>query len=91
MPLGGGLSPRVAHAATLLTRGYATWLVTDPFHTRRTRLCFQEAFRDTGITLSVRPVEGSSYDPEAWWLSTGSIRLTWTEYTKLALHLVGYR
>jgi uncharacterized SAM-binding protein YcdF (DUF218 family) len=66
-------------------------VVTDPLHTRRARLCFDEAFRDSGVAIAVRAVEGSWYDPEAWWLSTGSLRETWTEYLKLALHLVGYR
>jgi uncharacterized SAM-binding protein YcdF (DUF218 family) len=66
-------------------------VVTDPLHTRRSRLCFREAFRDTGVTVAIRAVEGSWYDPEAWWQSTDGVRETWTEYTKLALHLVGYR
>ena len=30
-------------------------------------------------------------DPEVWWQSTDALRETWTEYLKLALHLVGYR
>ena len=66
-------------------------VVTDPYHTRRARLCFQQAFRDTGVAIAVRAIEGSTYDPEAWWKSTGGQRDTWTEYLKLALHLVGYR
>lgn len=66
-------------------------VVTDPFHTRRARLCFQEAFRHTDVSVAVRAIEGSWYDPEAWWRSTDGLRETWTEYLKLALHLVGYR
>ena len=73
-------------------RGWSSLLlVTDPFHTRRARLCFQEAFRDSGVTIAVRAVEGSPYDPEAWWLAIEDLRYTWNEYLKLALHLVGYR
>ena len=66
-------------------------VVTDPLHTRRARLCFREAFRDTSATVTVRAITGSWYDPETWWQSTDSLRETWTEYVKLALHLVGYR
>ena len=73
-------------------QGWDSLLVlTDPMHTRRARLCFQEAFRDTSVAISVRAIEESWYDPEAWWLSTDGLRDTWTEYLKLALHLVGYR
>jgi uncharacterized SAM-binding protein YcdF (DUF218 family) len=66
-------------------------VVTDPLHTRRARLCFREAFQDTGVAIAVCAVEDSWYDPEAWWKSIDSLRETWTEYLKLALHLVGYR
>ncbi len=66
-------------------------VVTDGFHTRRARLTFRDVFRGTGITVAVRPVEDGEYDPEAWWQSTDDLRDTWTEYAKLALHLVGYR
>lgn len=70
---------------------HALIVVTDPFHTRRARLCFREAFRGSGVTVAVRAAEGSSYDPETWWKSADGLRATWTEYLKLALHLVGYR
>ena len=66
-------------------------IVTDPLHTRRARLCFQEAFRGADVTIAVRAIEGSWYDPETWWQSTNGLRETWTEYLKLALHLLGYR
>jgi uncharacterized SAM-binding protein YcdF (DUF218 family) len=73
-------------------QGWHSLLVlTDPFHTRRARLCFREAFRDSGVAVSVRAIEGSWYDPGSWWLSTDGLRETWTEVLKLALHLVGYR
>ena len=65
-------------------------VVTDPFHTRRARLNFRDAFRGTGIMVTVRPVEETSYDPEAWWQSADGLRDTWTEYAKLVLYLLGY-
>jgi uncharacterized SAM-binding protein YcdF (DUF218 family) len=66
-------------------------IVTDPYHTRRARICFREAFRDADVAIVIRPIEGSWYDPETWWQSTAGLRETWTEYVKLALHLLGYR
>lgn len=65
-------------------------VVTDPLHTRRAGLCFRQAFRDTDVAIVIRAVEGSWYDPEAWWKSTDSLRETWTEYLKLLLHNLGY-
>ena len=73
-------------------RGWHSLLVvTDPYHTRRARLCFRTALADSGIAVTVRPVEGSWYDPEAWWRTVDGQRETWTEYLKLALHAAGYR
>lgn len=65
-------------------------VVTDPLHTRRAGLCFRQAFRGSDVTIAVRAIEGSWYDPEAWWKSTDSLRETWTEYFKLLLHAFGY-
>ena len=65
-------------------------IVTDPFHTRRARLSFRRAFRNTNVTLIVRPVEPSWYDPDTWWQSRDGLRETWTEYLKLALFMLGY-
>ena len=72
-------------------RGWdALVVVTDPFHTRRARICFRQAFAGTGVVLVVRPVEPSWYRPHDWWHSLDGLRETWTEYLKLALHVVGY-
>lgn len=65
-------------------------VVTHSFHTRRARLAFRDGFRDTGITVAVRPVNEHWYDPGSWWQSHKGLRQTWTEYLKLALHLLGY-
>jgi len=41
-----------------LNRGWDSLLaVSKPFHTRRARLCFRQAFAGTGVVLIVRPVE----------------------------------
>ncbi|MGA9351104.1 MAG: YdcF family protein [Anaerolineae bacterium] len=66
-------------------------VVTDPFHTRRARMAFRDAFRNTGIAVMVRPANESEYHPDSWWQTRDGLRDTWTEYLKLALYLAGYR
>ena len=66
-------------------------VVTDPYHTRRARLTFDEVFRGTGVAVGVRPAEKSAYHPEAWWRDADDLRNTWTEYAKLATYFLGYR
>ena len=66
-------------------------VVTSPFHTRRTRRIFADAFRDTSITLTVQPVEGHWYKADRWWKSQEGLQTTWTEYLKFLLYLGGYR
>ena len=66
-------------------------VVTDPFHTRRSRMAFRAAFSDSGVMLIVRPVNESTYDPDSWWRTRDGLRDTWTEYLKLLLHIVGYK
>jgi uncharacterized SAM-binding protein YcdF (DUF218 family) len=73
-------------------RGFRSLLVvSDPYHLRRARMCFRDALRATGVTVSVQPVNPSWYDPERWWQDNDSLRETWTEYLKLALYVVGKR
>ena len=64
---------------------------TDPFHTRRSRLTFRGVFRDTGVTVIVRPVNESWYQADSWWLTVRGLRATGTEYLSLALYALGYR
>ena len=66
-------------------------IVTDPHHTRRARMAFRDVFRDSGITVMVRPVNDSWYQADSWWQTRDGLRETWTEYLKLLLYVVGYR
>jgi uncharacterized SAM-binding protein YcdF (DUF218 family) len=66
-------------------------IVTDPYHTRRARTVFQDAFRGSGVTVLVQPVNASWYQADFWWRDRVSVRVTWTEYVALILYLVGYR
>ena len=64
-------------------------IVTDPYHTFRTRLIFQRVFKNSGITIYVRPVRGHWYHSDTWFLSFPGIQATLSEYFKLAGFLVG--
>lgn len=73
-------------------RGWRTLIiVTDPYHTRRARLSFRDAFRGFDLTVTAYALEGSEWEPDHWWQDTDSLRETWTEYLKLGLYVLGYR
>ncbi len=64
-------------------------VVTDPYHTRRTRLIFQNVFRGDDIRISVRPVRNSWYRSATWWTSTRGWEATIQEYTRLLAYYSG--
>ncbi len=66
-------------------------VVTDPFHTFRTRLIFQEVFKGSSIKVNVRPVRGHWYRSTTWWRSAEGWQMTAEEYLKIAAFLVGIR
>ncbi|MCB0245906.1 MAG: YdcF family protein [Anaerolineae bacterium] len=73
-------------------RGWRSLIVvTDPFHTRRARMNFRRALRNSAVAVIIRPVQGSWYTASSWWRSADGLRETWTEYLKLALYALGYR
>jgi uncharacterized SAM-binding protein YcdF (DUF218 family) len=59
-------------------------VVTDSYHSFRTRLQFREVFSDTDIKVLVRPVRDSWYRSTTWWLSPQGWQATILEYFKLA-------
>ena len=66
-------------------------VVTDPYHTLRTRLIFRDVFRDTDIRLSVRPVRSHWYRSNTWWLSREGWQVTVSEYAKVFAFFMGIR
>lgn len=66
-------------------------IVTDPFHTRRARMSFRDALRDTGVIISIQPANPSWYRADTWWQDQDALRETWTEYLKLMLYVLGYK
>jgi len=62
-------------------------IVTDPYHTRRTRMVFREAFADSPIDIYIRPAGSSWYNSRTWFLSIRGWQFTSLEYIKL----IGYQ
>jgi uncharacterized SAM-binding protein YcdF (DUF218 family) len=66
-------------------------VVTDPYHTFRTRLIFQSVFRDSGIKIMVHPASGHWYDSSTWFLSRSGWNTTMLEYIKIIGFIFGLR
>mgnify|MGYP000982336167 FL=1 len=64
-------------------------VVTDPYHTMRTRLIFRQALRGSDIRVRVHPASGHWYRADRWFLSWRGWQTTLLEYAKLAAYLVG--
>jgi uncharacterized SAM-binding protein YcdF (DUF218 family) len=58
-------------------------VVTDPYHTRRSKLIFNQVFDETGIDITVHPVRSSWYNSRTWFTSVKGWQFTLLEYAKL--------
>jgi len=65
-------------------------VITDPFHTFRTRLKFRQAFDETGLTVRIRPVRGHWYHATTWMFSSRGWQATVTEYIKIIGYALGF-
>lgn len=59
-------------------------VITDPYHTYRTRLVYQDVFASDDISIIVHPVQNHWYQPTTWWKSVKGWQMTLLEYIKLA-------
>ncbi len=66
-------------------------VVTDPYHTFRTRLIFRNVFRTSGMTIRVHPARGHWYHATTWFFSYQGWRMTVQEYIKLFAYLIGLK
>ncbi|MCJ7622089.1 MAG: YdcF family protein [Anaerolineaceae bacterium] len=65
-------------------------VITDPFHTMRTRLIFRNEFKESGISVLIRPVRNHWYRSDSWWLSLRGWQTTISEYIKLFGYVIGF-
>lgn len=66
-------------------------IVTDPYHSFRTRLIFHEIFQGSEVDVYVRPVRNHWYRSTTWWTRTEGWQVTILEYGKLLAFLFGMR
>jgi uncharacterized SAM-binding protein YcdF (DUF218 family) len=64
-------------------------VVTDPFHTRRTKIIFTNIFEDSEITTSVHGISDHWYKAGTWFLTPDGWRKTIEEYGALILLALG--
>lgn len=61
-------------------------IITDPFHTLRTRIIFRDIFQGSGISIQVRPVPDHWYQADSWWKTAEGVSLTFQEYLKILFY-----
>jgi uncharacterized SAM-binding protein YcdF (DUF218 family) len=61
-------------------------VITDAFHSRRTKIIFNDAFRGSGIKVYIHPVEGQWYRGIDWWTHAEGWQVMASEWIKL----IGY-
>ena len=71
-------------------RGYGSIVVvTDPYHTFRTRLIFRDVFRGSQIEVRVRSVQGHWYQSATWVFSQEGRDTTFLELAKTLGYILG--
>ncbi len=63
-------------------------IVTDPFHSFRTRLIFRNEMRGSGVSISVRPVVGHWFRSRSWFMHREGWRVVFMEIAKLFSYIV---
>jgi uncharacterized SAM-binding protein YcdF (DUF218 family) len=75
--------------ALMQDRGFQSVLVvTDPYHTQRTGLIFRDAFRGSGLSVRIYPVQNHWYRSDRWFFKSQGWGATVREYAKLAGYLL---
>ena len=82
----------VAAKKTFKSRGIASAvIVTEPYHSLRTKLIFNRIFRGSDIVITIHPVRGHWYQSSNWWQTLAGWELTINEYFKLLAFFLGFR
>jgi uncharacterized SAM-binding protein YcdF (DUF218 family) len=70
-------------------QGWSSFMVvTDPFHSFRTRVIFRRELRGSGVSISVRPVVGHWFRSSTWFFSRAGWNAVILEITKLFKYLL---
>jgi uncharacterized SAM-binding protein YcdF (DUF218 family) len=70
--------------------GYKSCIVvTDPYHSRRAKIIFDDVFESSGIKVMIYPVGDSWYRAFTWWLHPQGWVYTAEEYFKLLAYMLG--
>lgn len=70
-------------------KGWSDFLVvTDPYHSFRTRIIFRHEMRGSGINIYVRPVVGHWFRSSSWFMYREGWRYVFLEIAKLTNYLV---
>jgi uncharacterized SAM-binding protein YcdF (DUF218 family) len=64
-------------------------VVTDAFHSRRTKIIFTDAFRGSGLKIFIHPIEGQWYRGIDWWTHPEGWQVMISEWIKLIGYWVG--
>jgi uncharacterized SAM-binding protein YcdF (DUF218 family) len=81
---------RVAELMKSLGLGSAI-LVTSPYHQRRAAILFDREFGPAALSFRNHPADDPAWDPNLWWTSDPSRRLTLIELAKLGALVAGQR
>lgn len=78
-----------AHVRTVsLGEGFSRLIVvTSPQHSRRAWMAFRHVFKDSGVSVSIRPSRFSAFEPENWWKKHRYARQVVLEYMKILWYL----
>jgi uncharacterized SAM-binding protein YcdF (DUF218 family) len=82
---------KLVRTQTANTNIHTLIVVTDPYHTLRTRMIWKDVFKDSGIKIIVRPARGSWYKSTSWWMSTAGWENTISEYAKLLSYVINQK
>ena len=71
-----------------LNRGWdGVMVVTDPYHSFRTRFIFRRELRNSGIDVYVRPLEGHWFRSPSWFIHPEGWRFAFLELVKFFSYL----
>ena len=88
MQVGSTMDEAIAVRELAVNRGWhGVMVVTDPYHSFRTRFIFRRELRNSGITVYVRPLEGHWFRSPSWFFHPEGWRFAFLEGVKFFSYL----